>query len=466
MNQFFNSLFVRQEFIERLLAHSFNSLQGWTEVAICAVLMWLSFIISKVILSKSNNHQNNDHPRFIIHLMHRLLWPILLLISAFITMVIWFAVTGKPAVWLQLLMLAASWMFIIRIALALLRNAIPNNRFTTKMEYSLSTVLWICFLLWLTGADAFVINLLKSLTFPIGSSSISLYTVIMGTIMVGIAILCALWISKFIEGRILNATRLDVNLRYVLSKVIKTFLLIMAVLIALPMVGIDLTMLSVFGGALGVGLGFGLQKIASNYVSGFIILADHSVRPGDRLNINGFTGYVTKITSRFVVLRNLTGSEALIPNDTFVSSTVINESYSSTELSNKLIIQVAYGTDLNLALKLFTQAAAKQARVCKDPAPNSFVTEFADSGINLYLLYWVRDPELGFLGLNSAILLEVWRSFTEAGIEFPYPQREIRILNNEQDPVPFNLANTHSSDADKSIQATHVNSNASQSTNI
>ncbi|WP_162172800.1 mechanosensitive ion channel family protein [Snodgrassella communis] len=350
-------------------------------------------------------------------------------------MVIWRATTGESVLWLQLTAFTARWLLMIRLIMAILHNAIPNNRFNERYERSLSTFLWICFLLWLTSLDTFIIHLLKSLALPVGSTSLSLYTVITGSIIVGIAIIIAMWLSRITEQRILKADKLDINLRYVLVKIVKTLLVIIAVLIALPMVGINLTILSVFGGALGVGLGLGLQKIASNYVSGFIILADHSVRPGDRLNINNFTGYVTKITARFVVLRSSDGSEALIPNDTFVSNTVINDSYSSKIMSTNLTLQVAYNTDLPLALEILKEVASKQARVCDDPKPNSFVTGFADSGINLYVNYWINDPENGFMSINSAILLEIWTRFKEVGIEFPFPQQEIRILNDAEDPI-------------------------------
>ena len=205
-------------------------------------------------------------------------------------------------------------------------------------------------------------------------------------------------------------------------------------MIALPLVGIDLTVLSVFGGALGVGIGFGLQKVASNYISGFIILGDRSIRMNDRLTVNNFTGYVTKITSRFVVLRNANGTEALIPNETFVTSMVVNESYTSRELQQAFNIQVAYHSDLIKALDIIKSAAAAQPRVSKHPAPLAVVTNFGDNGIDLRATYWVKDPENGFAALQSAIFLDIWRQFNEHDIEFPYPQREVRILNEEQSP--------------------------------
>ncbi len=435
MNHYFDAMFARKEFLARLLAHSFNSPKGWLELAISILLMLFTYWISKKIIVKFRFNERLVKFPFLRHLILRLVWPVLLLVCTIFAIFIWRVTMVESVLWLQLVAFTARWMIAIRIILSVLHNAIPNNYFNDHYERNLSKILWVCFILWLTNLDTFIIRLLKSLSLPIGSTNLSLFTVITASITVGIAIIIALWLSRMTEQHILQANRLDVNLRYVLAKLIKSLFVVIAVLIALPMVGINLTMLSVFGGALGVGLGLGLQKIASNYVSGFIILADHSVRPGDRLNINNFTGYVTKITARFVVLRSSDGSEALIPNDTFVSNTVINDSYSSRIMSNNLTVQVAYNTDLPKALEIIKQAAIKQPRTCEEPRPNSYVTGFADSGINLYVNYWIRDPENGFMSINSAILLEIWNRFKEEGIEFPFPQQEVRILNDEADPI-------------------------------
>ena len=173
--------------------------------------------------------------------------------------------------------------------------------------------------------------------------------------------------------------------------------------------------------------------MASNYISGFIILGDRSIRPGDRLTVDNFTGYVTQITSRFVVLRSNAGAEALIPNETFVTSTVINESFTGKSLWQSLDIQVAYHTDLTLAMSIIEEAAAAQERVETDPAPKAFLVNFGDNGVDLRVGFWVRDPENGFLGLFSTILLDIWKQFNENDIEFPFPQREVRILNEAED---------------------------------
>ena len=429
---FFSNLFTRQEFTARLVERSFNTTSGLLELALCAGLMLLTFWLSRLIMRRRHQGDISGKRQFIRHLIQRILWPVLLLLAAVAAMYLWKA-TGHRELWLQLLVMAARWMIAIRFVLAVLHAVIPNGRFSSQLERSLAAVLWVVFVLWLTGLDAFIINVLKSMVIPLGSSKISVYTILTGLLSVCVVVVVALWVAQLLDNRLMQVQRLDLNLRLVLSKIVKTLLVTIAVLAALPMVGIDLTVLSVFGGALGVGLGIGLQKIASNYISGFIILSDRSIRLGDRLTVNDFTGYVTKITSRFVVLRSAGGAEALVPNDNFISSTVINESYTGKSLWTSLDVQVAYATDLPQALDIMKAVAAEQERVAADPAPNSFLVGFADSGINLRLGFWVNDPENGFLGLNSAILLDIWRRFNEEGIEFPFPQREVRILNEAED---------------------------------
>ena len=317
----------------------------------------------------------------------------------------------------------------IRLVLALINGAFPKNTRSDAIERAASTGLWGCFILWLSGIDDWIIDWLKSLQIPIGASKLNVYTILSGLLWVGVMMVGTMWFYRWLNARLMASARLDMNLRIVLSKVMKSLLMILSVLVALPLVGIDLTVLSVFGGALGVGLGFGLQKIASNYVSGFIILADRSIRINDRLTVNGFTGYVTQLTSRFVVLRNANGAEALIPNETFVTNTVINESYTARALYQSLDIQVAYATDLTRAMNIMREAAAAQKRVGSNPPPSALLLGFGDNGINLRVGFWVNDPENGFGGLFSDILLTIWQRFNEEGIELPFPQREVRILN-------------------------------------
>jgi small-conductance mechanosensitive channel len=229
----------------------------------------------------------------------------------------------------------------------------------------------------------------------------------------------------------MQAERLDSSLRALAAKSVRAILLIVAVLIALNAVGLDLTLLSVFGGALGVGIGLGLQKLASNYIAGFTILLDRSIRLGDMITVDNRFGVVSKVTARYVVVRSLDGVEAVVPNETLVTTTVLNHSYSTREIRIGIPIQVAYGSDLEHALRLMEAAALAEARVLKAPnPPAAFVIRFADSGVDLELGFWINDPENGQANLKSAINLAIWRAFQAHGISIPFPQREIRILGD------------------------------------
>ena len=430
--QFFLGLFARHEFTSHLLERSFRQPIGWVEMGTVAAIALLTYWLSTLWIARFPINYSN-RISLLRHIGQRILWPVLILIITLGTLIAWNAL-GYRAVWLRLLLLGSQWMILIRLVLALLHAALPSSKLTDWLERTMSGLLWVYFLVWVSGIDDIIINWMKNLKFNVGSTTLNLYTILSGVIWIGIIMVMAMWLANLARKKLMASHHFDINLRIMLSNVIRTLLMVLSVLIALPLVGIDLTVLSVFGGALGVGIGFGLQKIASNYISGFMILGDRSIRPGDRLTVDNFTGYVTKITSRFVVLRSATGSEALVPNETFVTSMVINESYTSKALWQSLDVQIAYHSDVVRAMQIMTEAAESQDQVAKDPKPSTFLTGFADNGINLKVSFWVSDPENGYWGLFSAILLDIWTSFNAEGIEFPYPQREIRILNQDNAP--------------------------------
>ena len=431
MDNILHELFARQAFTSSLVERNFGQVSGWIELVGVLILMAVAFWLSNRL---KNRYFFAEQGNFALlrHIGRRILWPVLMMIFGAAALFVC-NLTEFRAVWLHLLILAARWMILIRVSVAVVHAALPQNRLTDWLEKSVSMVLWVGFVLWLSGLDDKILAMLDGISFSVGSGKLSLLMILNGILWVGLLMIGASWLARFIGER-LEKSSLDNNLSMILSKIIKTVMMVLAVLIALPLVGIDLTVLSVFGGALGVGIGFGLQKVASNYISGFIILGDRSIRMNDRLTVNNFTGYVTKITSRFVVLRNANGTEALIPNETFVTSMVVNESYTSRELQQAFNIQVAYHSDLIKALDIIKSAAAAQPRVSKHPAPLAVVTNFGDNGIDLRVTYWVKDPENGFAALQSAIFLDIWQQFNEHDIEFPYPQREVRILNEELEP--------------------------------
>ena len=248
--------------------------------------------------------------------------------------------------------------------------------------------------------------------------------------MIVVALVAALALARLVENRLMGITQMNLSLRLAVSKAARTVLLILAVLVALPEVGIDLTVLSVFGGALGVGIGFGLQKVASNYISGFIILLDRSVRIGDLITVDNKYGEVSQINTRYTLLKALDGTETIIPNETLITQTVVNHSLSKPNVRIALPVQVSYDADLELAEALMLEAANGHIRVVHDEPdnpPRVFMKEFADNGILLELTVWIRDPSEGQNNLRSDINWAIWRRFKAAGIEIPFPQRVVHL---------------------------------------
>jgi small-conductance mechanosensitive channel len=244
-----------------------------------------------------------------------------------------------------------------------------------------------------------------------------------------LTVLGALWAGSVVEARLMGASSLAPNSRVVLARLIKAVLTLLAVLLALSLVGIDLTVLSVFGGALGVGLGLGLQRIASNYVSGFIILLDRSLSIGDMITVDKFYGAVSQINARYTVMRALDGTETIVPNEMLVSTPVINHSYSDKSVQVVVKLSIAYSADVDRALEVLVEAAAAQPRVLADPLPTAFITGFGADGIDMQVGFWIRDPEAGSLPIRSEIARSVLKRFHTEGIEIPAPQREVRITS-------------------------------------
>ncbi|HQR03686.1 MAG: mechanosensitive ion channel [Proteobacteria bacterium] len=317
----------------------------------------------------------------------------------------------------------------IRAVFFALRQVFAQTRWLASFERIFSLLTWTVVAMHILGLLPGVIDFLESVNFTVGRQNLSLWLLLQGLATVVVALLTAFWCGGVVERRLLRAEDMDGNLRVVFTRLAKALLVLVAILVSLPLVGIDLTTLSVFGGALGVGLGFGLQKIASNYVSGFIILLDRSIRLGNMIEVDSNRGQVTRITTRYTVLRGSGGVESLVPNEVLVSSVVLNESYTDRRVRVALPVQVAYGTDLDQALVLLEAAARNQPRVLSEPSPAALVVSFADSGINLEVGFWIHDPETGTGRLKSEINLAIWRTFKAAGIQMPFPQREVRILS-------------------------------------
>ncbi len=320
-------------------------------------------------------------------------------------------------------------MAVIRLTVHALKRAFPRAGWLASFERFFAFGAWAVVALHIVGVLPAVIDGLEQISFPVGKASVNLWMLLQGLLTVMLTVLVALWLAGVVEARLMHTEGLDANLKLVFARLSKALLIVLAVSIGLPLVGIDLTALSVFGGALGVGLGLGMQKIAANYVSGFILLLDRSIRMGNLISVGNERGIVSQITTRYTVLKGMSGIESIVPNETLVGAVVQNETFTDPRVRIALPVQVSYAADLDKAMAIMVEAARKQPRVMDDPGPGAFLEAFADSGINLQLGFWIRDPTEGTLGIRSAINMEIWRRFKEEGIEIPFPQREVRVLN-------------------------------------
>ena len=318
-------------------------------------------------------------------------------------------------------------MAVIRLVVYVLRRSFPRSSWIGSFERAIALAIWMIVALHVTGLLSDLIEVLEAVHFPVGRQQLSLWDLLVGAVSVVLTLLLAMWVGSVLEARLMTATSLTANSRVVLSRLSKALLAFVAVLVALSLVGIDLTVLSVFGGALGVGLGLGLQKIASNYVSGFIILLDRSLTIGDMITVDKYYGAVSQINTRYTVIKALDGTETIVPNEMLVSSPVINHSYSDRKVRQAVKVSVAYASDIDRALQILVDAALSEERVLRDPPPAAFITGFGADGIDLEVGFWIPDPEQGTLSVRSAIARCLLQRFKEGDIEIPFPQRDIRI---------------------------------------
>ncbi len=314
--------------------------------------------------------------------------------------------------------LSALWI-VLRASSLLFRDALLARLVTVAA--------WIVAALDISGLLAPTTAALDSVALTIGTLRLSLLLVVKAALIIVILMWGALALAQLAGARIRRLAGLSPSVQTLAANLIKIVLVSLALVIGLNTVGIDLTAFAVFSGAVGVGLGFGLQKIVSNFVSGIILLLEHSIKPGDVIEVGNTHGLVTALGGRYASVRGRDGKEYLIPNETLITNQVINWSYSSPLLRLDVAFGVSYASDLHQVRRLAIEAAQQTPRVLAAPSPVCHITEFGGSTINLLLRFWIGDPANGVRNVTGDVYLALWDSFREHGIELPFPQREIRI---------------------------------------
>ena len=315
---------------------------------------------------------------------------------------------------------------IIRTLARVLTVAFPKSRAVLVFARTLSWLVWLGMVLWVTDLLPMLVATLDELQWRIGGSSVSLLAIIQGGLTALMALVLVLWLSAVIEARLMRAGRINLSVRKILANATRALLLLVGALVALSAAGIPLAALSVVGGAVGVGIGFGLQKLAANYVSGFVILAERSLRIGDTIKVDNFEGRITDITTRYTVVRAGNGRESLVPNELLITQRVENSSFADPNVALSTLVQVGYGTDLDHLLPMLTRAVHEVPRVLADPACAVQLSNFAADGLELTIVFWIGDMENGQGNVRSDVNLAVLRCLNEQGVEIPFPQRVVR----------------------------------------
>jgi small-conductance mechanosensitive channel len=323
---------------------------------------------------------------------------------------------------------------VVRIGVLVFAASLGNKSWIQNWETRVALLIWLIIAAEYLGWLDPIIATLDSVGIAAGKSRITVWSVLKLLFTLTLFMLAAAWVSRWVERRVKKLTSVAMSTRIGIAKFSNAFLIALSILIGLNAAGVDLTALTVLTGAVGLGLGFGLQSIAANFVSGFVLLMDRSIKPGDVISLSGQAGtstenfgWVQELRGRYVVVRDRDGVEMLVPNQQLISNAVINWSYTDPRIRLKLPIRVSYKDDPELALKILLEACDGQARVLRDPPPVSRLMHFSDSGIELELRFWISDPQEGVNNVRSEVNRAIWRLFKEHQITIPMAQREIIV---------------------------------------
>jgi small-conductance mechanosensitive channel len=394
------------------------------ELAVLAACLGSAWLLVRLLRAGLDPQQRPNSVWFGERIVDGVLFPVAALLLALGAR----ALMVSSALAIALLHLAVpilASLVVIRTAVRVLRVAFPNSHAVRVLERTLSWLVWGALVLWLMGLLPVALNELDAIHWKLGGADVSLRSLIEAALSAVAVLVVMLWVSAAIESRLLAGATHNLSVRKIAANATRALLLLVGILLALSAAGIPLGALSVFGGALGVGLGFGLQKLAANYVSGFVILAERSLRIGDMVKVDGFEGRVTDINTRYTVIRALTGRESIVPNEMLITQRVENSSLADPKVQISTTLQVAYGTDLEALLPRLAEAVGEVPRVLADPAPLAQLAGFGADGLDLSVGFWIGDPENGQGNVRSAVNLALLRSLNAQGVSIPYPQRVV-----------------------------------------
>jgi len=355
--------------------------------------------------------------RVIAVLLRRSSWVVFIVLGGIaLSLMQGFGWPGATYVVSTAVLLALAWI-VIQLLAQMIRSGL--------LRRLLSVGIWVYFALLVLGIDDDASAVLSAVTFTVGKLQISPLLIIKVVVLLGLLLWAAVVLGNFVDRRLQKHDDLTPSLRVLIGKVTKISLITAAVLVGLSGVGIDLTVFAVFSGAVGVGLGFGLQKVVSNFISGIIILMDRSIKPGDTISLGETFGWIRELRARFVSVVTRDGREYLIPNEDFITHEVINWSFTDALVRLDVEFGVSYDSDPHAVTAIAIEAAAQCERVYSHKKPVCWMTEFGDSSLKFILRFWIEDPREGLTNIRGVVLLALWDAFKEHGVKIPYPHRVV-----------------------------------------
>ena len=415
-----------------------DDLDGWlaaltrpsvlVELAVLAGCLGAAWLAVRAARAALDPQQRSNSVWFGARIVDGVLFPVAALLLAWAARSA-LAASALPVALLHLAVPILASLVAIRIAVRVLRVAFPASHAVRVVERTLSWLVWGLLVLWVSGLLPVVLNELDAIHWKLGGADVSLRSLIEGALSGVIVLVAMLWVSAAIESRLLAGATDNLSVRKIAANATRALLLFVGVLLALSAAGIPLGALSVLGGAVGVGLAFGLQKLAANYVSGFVILAERSLRIGDIVKVDNFEGRVTDIKTRYTVIRAPNGRESIVPNEMLITQRVENSSLADPQVSITTTLQVAYGTDLDALMPRLVAAVTAVPRVLPDPVPAVFLGGFAADGLDLQVAFWIGDPENGQINVRSDVNLALLRTVNALGIRIPFPQRVVHQVS-------------------------------------
>jgi len=382
----------------------------------CLVLAWLV-----VRLLRGSEAPRENSVWFGQRIVDGVMFPLLALLLALLAR--WLLQAHVPTAVFKLVVPILMSLAAIRLTVRVLHQAFPTSHVVRLFERTFSWVAWIAVVLWVTGILPLLLAELDQITWKLGGTTLSVRNLLEGAISAIVVLMVTLWLSSLLEQKLLQGAVENLSMRKMAANALRALLLFIGLLMALSAAGIDLTALGVLGGALGVGIGFGLQKLAANYVSGFVILAENSMRIGDLVRVDNFEGRITDITTRYTKIRALNGRESLVPNEMMITQRIENVTLADSHMLLTTVVQVAYGTDVAKLMPELLEVVKKVPRVMADPGPGVNLTAFAADGLELTFGFWIGDPENGQVNVRTGVNLAILQALTERGIEIPFPQR-------------------------------------------